>query len=78
MAETTILKSIPYLLTAPSQRIWIDYDQEADVLYVSFRKPQNANDSIWEDDNIVYHYDNEELVGITVLSASTFQVKTPI
>lgn len=73
MAEATILKSIPYLLTAPSKRIWIDYDQEVDVLYISFRKPQNANDSILEDDNIVYHYDNEELVGITVLSASNFK-----
>ena len=24
-----ILDSIPYLLTAPSKRIWIDYDDEA-------------------------------------------------
>ncbi len=25
MAEVNLLKSIPYLLTAPSSRIWIDY-----------------------------------------------------
>lgn len=69
MAETSILNSIPYLLMAPSKKIWVDYDEEADVLYISFRKPQNANDSILEDNNIVYHYRDEELVGLTVLAA---------
>lgn len=71
MAETKLLKSIPYLLSAPSQRIWIDYDEEADVLYISFRKPQRANDSLLED-NIIYHYRDCELVGLTVLRASEF------
>jgi uncharacterized protein YuzE len=47
----------------------IDYDNEADVLYISFHKPQKANDSVMED-NIIYHYRDEELVGITVLRAA--------
>jgi uncharacterized protein YuzE len=51
--------------------IWIDYDEEADVLYVSFRKPQRANDSLLED-NIIYHYRDRDLVGLTVLKASDF------
>jgi len=29
-----------------AQKTWIDYDEEADVLYISFRKPQRANNSI--------------------------------
>ncbi len=29
-----------YLLTAPSKKIWTDYDKEAGVLYISFYKPQ--------------------------------------
>jgi len=66
MAEVSILNSVPYLLMAPSKKIWIDYDDEADVLYISFYKPQRANDSIMED-NIVYHYRDESLVGITIL-----------
>lgn len=70
MAEINLLKSVPYLLSAPSKQIWTDYDEEADVLYISFRKPQQANDSVLEDSSI-YHYHNEELVGITVLNAST-------
>ena len=69
MEEMNILKSVPYLLTVPSQKIWVDYDDEADVLYISFHKPQRANDSIMED-NIVYHYRDEELVGLTILRAS--------
>jgi uncharacterized protein YuzE len=49
--------------------MWTEYD-EADVLYISFRKPQPANDSIMEDDGNIYHYRDNELVGITVLNAS--------
>jgi uncharacterized protein YuzE len=71
MAKTDILKSIPYLLAAPSDKIWTSYDHEADVLYISFRKPQNANDSILEE-NLIYHYHDQNLVGITVLNASHF------
>lgn len=55
---------------ASIRQMWTDYDPEADVLYVSFRKPQQANDSIMEDDGNIYHYRDEELVGVTVMNAS--------
>jgi uncharacterized protein YuzE len=58
------------VLSLPARQMWTDYDAEADVLYISFRKPQQANDSIMEDDGNIYHYRNEEWVGITVLNAS--------
>ncbi|MEW5745411.1 MAG: DUF2283 domain-containing protein [Nitrospirota bacterium] len=64
----SVLDSLPYILKMPSHRIWIDYDEEADVLYISFRKPQQANDSIMEND-IIYHYHDKELVGMTILHA---------
>lgn len=51
MIEINLLKSIPYLLQALSNQIWMTYDEDADVLYISFRKPQKANDSIYEDNN---------------------------
>jgi len=53
-----------------TRQMWTDYDSEADVLYVSFRKPQQADDSIMEEDGNIYHYRHQELVGITVLNAS--------
>ena len=66
--NNAILESIPYILNMPSNKIWVDYDDEADVLYISLRKPQHADDSIMED-NIIYHYSGEDIVGITVLNA---------
>lgn len=54
----------------PSKRLWVDYDEEADVLYIRFKKPQQANDSVMEED-IIYHYRDKDLVGLTVLHASS-------
>lgn len=61
---------IDEVLALPVRQLWTDYDAEADVLYISFRKPQQANDSIMEADGNIYHYRDDELVGITVLNAS--------
>ncbi len=69
-----LLRSIPYFLKMPSNRIWVDYDEDADVLYISFQKPQHADDSEMED-NIVYHYSGKELVGVTVIGAKKYGVK---
>ena len=43
--EEEIMSSVPHLLKMPSRRIWVDYDEEVDVLYLSFQKPQQADDS---------------------------------
>jgi len=69
-----VLDSLPYILKMPFKRIWIDYDEEADVLYISFRKPQQANDSLMEED-IIYHYRDDDLVGITILHAKNKAVE---
>jgi hypothetical protein len=37
-----LLESLPHLLKLPSKQIWFDFDQDADVLYVSFERPQEA------------------------------------
>lgn len=58
------------VLSLPSHQLWTNYDAEADVLYISFRKPQQATDSLMEADGNIYHYRGDELVGITVLNAS--------
>lgn len=50
--------------------VWIDYDRDADVLYISFEKPQLADDSIMNEDGKIYHYKENEIVGITVTNAS--------
>src|SRR5690348_8925735 len=33
----SVTRAIPLLLTFPAQRFWVDYDADADVLYISFQ-----------------------------------------
>jgi uncharacterized protein YuzE len=54
----------------PAEHMWIDYDREADVLYVSFRRPQRAKKTIEADDDILIRKDGNTIVGITILHAS--------
>lgn len=54
-----------------TQHIWLDYDKEADVLYMSFRKPQRATTTIETDDDILIRKDGNAIVGLTILNAST-------
>jgi uncharacterized protein YuzE len=55
----------------PQKNMWVDYDKEADVLYLSFRKPQRATRTIETDDDILIRKDDNEIVGITILNASS-------
>ena len=55
----------------PAEHMWIDYDREADVLYVSFRRPQRARKTIETDNDILIRKDGAKIVGITILHAST-------
>ena len=50
--------------------MWVDYDKEADVLYVSFRRPQRARKTVEFDDDILLRTDGRKIVGITILNAS--------
>ncbi len=54
----------------PEKKLWIDYDDKADVLYISFKRPQNAADSEMLDNGILVRYKGKQIVGITVLDAS--------
>jgi uncharacterized protein YuzE len=65
-----MLNLVPQLLEIPHRRIWTTYDEEADVLYVNFKKPSHADDSEITDDDIIIRYEKGQIVGITVLNAS--------
>jgi len=49
------------------EKIDIDYDEEADVLYMSFGKPREAKDSIEVEDGVIYRIADNEVVGITII-----------
>jgi uncharacterized protein YuzE len=69
-AVKTIASLGPLLVGFPYSRLWMDYDQEVDVLYITFRRPPRATESEMLDDGILLTYSDDELVGITVFEAS--------
>ena len=77
MAEEVrkIVDVIPILLSFPAKRFHVNYDKEADVLYISFERPQKATDTEVTDEGILLRYREDKLVGVTVLNASRFGVK---
>jgi len=56
-----------------NDKLFIDYDKEADVLYVSFGKPQRADDSIQGRDGIIRRKKGKRVIGLTILNASRFE-----
>ena len=70
-AVQTVTEAVPLLLRFPMRRFWVDYDREADVLYISFQRPQQATDTEMTMEGILLRSRGKELVGITVLDAST-------
>jgi uncharacterized protein YuzE len=67
MAKEMIAVNIP-----KDKKLDIDYDQEADVLYISFGQPQPADDSE-EVNDVIYRFRENELLGITIPS---FRLRT--
>jgi len=65
-----ILQTTSRLTKFPTKRFYVDYDEEADVLYLSFERPQNATDSQMLNNSVLLRYREEDLVGVTILDAS--------
>lgn len=69
--------SLGYLLNAmknfiklPARRMWLDYDSEADVLYVHFEEHPTSTHSEMTDEGIILDYREDRLVGVTILEAA--------
>jgi len=73
MAQVAIdqyLKLVPAVKSSPKRYLWSSYDEEADVLYINFKKPSYATDSELTDDDVIIRYQENEIIGLTVLHAS--------
>ncbi len=56
---------------SPYGKLFVDYDKEADVLYVTFTEDAAIYMSDLTDDDILLEYDKDRrLVGVTILDAS--------
>lgn len=65
-----LLKAATHLVQLPQSHMWLDYDDEADVLYVHFEAKPTSNHSEMRDDGIILDYRDDHLVGVTILGAS--------
>jgi uncharacterized protein YuzE len=61
---------VPAVRGSPHRYLWSSYDEDADTLYINFKKPSHATDSELTDDDIIIRYEGDEVIGITVLHAS--------
>jgi len=63
-----MVKNQAVLLNA--EKMEVDYDKEADVLYISFSPSTPADDSELTDNDIIIRYKNKKIIGLTVLHFS--------
>ena len=64
---------VPHLLDIAQKKIWVDYDEVADVLYVNFKEQSHADNSDLTDDDVIIRYEEGQVVGMTFLNASKRQ-----
>jgi uncharacterized protein YuzE len=63
------LKLMPVVKKAPQGYMWVSYDEEADTLYINFKKPSHATDSELTDEDVIVRYEGADVIGLTVLHA---------
>lgn len=52
------------------ERTRLNYDSEADVLYINFDPPQPADDSDITDEGVIIRLRDNRIVGLTILNAT--------
>ena len=66
----SFLKQLLICLSSREINFGLTTMRKADVLYLSFQRPQKATDSEMRDDGVLLRYKRDKLVGITILEAS--------
>ncbi|RKU12931.1 hypothetical protein C6502_05105 [Candidatus Poribacteria bacterium] len=65
-----LLQAASHLVRFAKKQMWLDYDEEVDVLYLHFESLPASNHSEMREDGIILDYNDDRLVGITILDAS--------
>ena len=60
---------LPYFIK--HKNLWTSYEEETDTLYMHFKKPNHVDNSEMTEDDIIVRYENNELIGLTILNASS-------
>ena len=62
----------PDVSESSTENLWLSYDREADVLYVSMHRPDVADDTEYRDDGVIVRYREDTVIGYTIpMFAST-------
>jgi len=51
------------------EKIRMNYDKEADVLYINFGRPRPADDSDITDEGVIIRLNKGKIVGLSILNA---------
>ena len=74
MAATTAIKEIfealPHIKKTGAKHLWFDFDEEADILYVSLERPQRATDTDILEDGTFLRLRGRKVVGMTITNIS--------
>ncbi|MCI0528066.1 MAG: DUF2283 domain-containing protein [Nitrospira sp.] len=65
-----LLKAASHLVQLPKSQMRLDYDEEADVLYIHFEDGAGSTHSEMLENGIILDYKGNTLVGVTILEAS--------
>lgn len=65
-----LFRALAHFIKLPAKKMWIDYDDEVDVLYVHFEEKPSSTHSEMTEDGLILDYREEQLVGLTILEAS--------
>ena len=68
---SNFLDAIPAILQAPHRSMQCTYDEPADVIYMNFEPGAEATESELGPDDIIVRYRGEEIIGLTILHASS-------
>jgi uncharacterized protein YuzE len=60
------------LKSQKNNRLLVDYDKEADVLYISFGINQKPDNTEIFSDNVLLRKKGKQTIGVTLLNASTY------
>ncbi|MDH5720500.1 MAG: DUF2283 domain-containing protein [Spirochaetia bacterium] len=75
MAKTEVIKNeiyeiLNHVKKLDMSKLYFDYDKEADVMYVSFEKPQKSDNSELMEDGTILRYFKNKIVGLTIMNYS--------
>lgn len=65
-----IYEALPHIKKMDAKHIWFDFDDEADVLYVSLERPQRATYTDILEDGTFLRLRDKKAVGLTITNIS--------